>query len=165
LTPQELREAYLIVVSRSAKRLKPDPTQFVPELVAVYAALGEAEGISQRERTRMRATVKARLEDLRDRLMREQRKTSRTAQLASTESRTRTAGETPPTVAGGPELANANELIELIQITIEPEHWDINGGPGSIYYFPMVHALVVRARSDIHEDIGGVLGQVRRLNQ
>jgi hypothetical protein len=47
-------------------------------------------------------------------------------------------------------------LVALIQQTISPEFWDVHGGPGSIYYYRLWHALVVRATSEVH-------GQVERL--
>lgn len=57
------------------------------------------------------------------------------------------------------------QLVELIQTTIRPETWDINGGPGSIYYWRPGRALVIRQMGEVHHDIGGVLGQLRRAGQ
>ena len=48
-------------------------------------------------------------------------------------------------------------LVALIQRTIAPEFWDINGGPGVIVYYPPLRLLVVRATSQVH-------GQIRELN-
>jgi hypothetical protein len=53
------------------------------------------------------------------------------------------------------------DLVDLIQRTIQPEFWNVNGGPGSIVYFRPLHCLVIRATSDIHHQIGGTLGAVR----
>jgi hypothetical protein len=64
------------------------------------------------------------------------------------------------TAAGG-DAAEAQALIDLIQATISPETWDINGGRGSIVYFANGHALVVRAPGDVHDDLGGLLRQLR----
>ena len=55
------------------------------------------------------------------------------------------------------------ELIALIESTIHPEHWDTNGGPGNIYYYRPVMALVVRAGSVVHDDLTDML-QVLRDN-
>ncbi|MEE8450485.1 MAG: hypothetical protein V3R99_01185 [Thermoguttaceae bacterium] len=49
------------------------------------------------------------------------------------------------------------DLIELIQMTISPKTWDINGGPGAIYYWRPGRALVVTAPGEIHDQIGDVL--------
>jgi hypothetical protein len=55
----------------------------------------------------------------------------------------------------------SDELIELIQNTIDPDHWNVNGGPGAIAYYRPALALVVRARSEVHGRIGDVLGGIR----
>jgi len=62
--------------------------------------------------------------------------------------------------AGG-DIAEAQALIDLIQATVSPEVWDINGGQSSIRYFANGHALVVRAPGDVHDDLGGLLHQLR----
>jgi hypothetical protein len=60
---------------------------------------------------------------------------------------------------------NGQQLVDLIQTVIRPDTWDINGGPGSIYYWRPGRALVIRQMGDVHDDIGGVLGQLRRAGQ
>ena len=50
------------------------------------------------------------------------------------------------------------ELVDLIQRTIVPDFWDVNGGPGTIVYYRPLMCLVVRATSDVHHRLGGVLG-------
>jgi len=62
---------------------------------------------------------------------------------------------------GGTVADNGQALIQLIQKTISPSTWDVNGGNGSIVYFAPLHALVVRAPSDIHRRTGGLLEQLR----
>ncbi len=57
------------------------------------------------------------------------------------------------------------ELVELIQETVAPGSWDINGGTGTIYYWRPGRAIVVRQRGDVHEEIGGVLRQLQRAGQ
>ncbi len=64
------------------------------------------------------------------------------------------------TAAGG-NAAEARALIDLIQATISPETWDINGGRRSIVYFANGHALVVSAPGNVHDDLGGLLQQLR----
>jgi hypothetical protein len=54
------------------------------------------------------------------------------------------------------------ELVELIRKTIAPSSWDVNGGLGTIHYWRPGRALVVRASDDVHEQIGGVLGQLHQ---
>jgi len=57
------------------------------------------------------------------------------------------------------------QLVELIQRTIAPSTWDINGGPGSIYYWRPGRAIVVRQMDAVHEDIGGLLRQLEEANR
>jgi len=64
-----------------------------------------------------------------------------------------------PARGGAPTEARA--LIDLIQGTVRPEAWDTGGGPGTIRYFANGHALVVLAPEDVHEELGGVLRQLR----
>jgi hypothetical protein len=53
------------------------------------------------------------------------------------------------------------ELVDLIQRTISPATWDVNGGNGSVVYFAPRHAIVVSAPQAVHEKVGDVLGQLR----
>jgi hypothetical protein len=62
---------------------------------------------------------------------------------------------------GGAIRDNAAQLIELIQKTIEPESWDVNGGNGAIFFYQPLNALVVRATSEVHFEIGGAMGALR----
>ena len=64
---------------------------------------------------------------------------------------------------GGAETeANGRELVELIQHTINPDSWDVNGGPGTIFYYAPLQCLVVRASTEVHENLGGVVGALRK---
>ena len=64
----------------------------------------------------------------------------------------------------GPE-DRGQELVDLIQRVIAPQSWDINGGPGSIYYWSPGRALVIRQTQEVHEEIGGVLEQMGRMGR
>ena len=54
------------------------------------------------------------------------------------------------------------DLVDLIHNVISPRTWDVNGGPGSVVYFRNFRALVVRAPSEVQNQIGDVLGQLRK---
>ena len=54
-------------------------------------------------------------------------------------------------------------LIRLIAATISPQSWAQMGGPGSIDYFPVSMALVVRQTPDVHEHLDDLLSALRRL--
>ncbi len=53
------------------------------------------------------------------------------------------------------------ELVELIQRIIAPDFWDSRGGPGSIRYFAMRKVLVIRATTDVHEQVRDLLTALR----
>jgi hypothetical protein len=61
--------------------------------------------------------------------------------------------------AGAPDWGPA--LVELIEHTIAPEFWDVNGGPGSIRYYYPLRVLVVRATDDLHHRLGNALNNLR----
>jgi hypothetical protein len=65
--------------------------------------------------------------------------------------------------AGGGAIVDdySEELIDLITNTINPSHWNINGGPGSIAYYRPAMALVVRASSEVQGRVGDVVGGLR----
>jgi hypothetical protein len=52
-------------------------------------------------------------------------------------------------------LQNAQRLIDMIAASIEPSHWNINGGPGSITFHEPTMALVIRASAEMHYMLGG----------
>jgi hypothetical protein len=56
-------------------------------------------------------------------------------------------------------------LVNLIERTIAPEKWDTVGGPFSIVYFAPLKVLVVRATAEVHHDVGGVVGGLRRVGR
>jgi hypothetical protein len=86
------------------------------------------------------------------------------------------AGDTlggPATVykyGGGPWAARGGaargdygqDLVELIRRTIAPESWDVNGGRGVIVYYRPWYALVVRARGEVHGQVGGLVDGLRK---
>jgi hypothetical protein len=68
---------------------------------------------------------------------------------------------------GGGNNANANfdygdDLVSLIQTTIAPKSWEVNGGLGTIYYWRGQRYLVVRNTSEVHEQLADLLDQLNR---
>lgn len=55
------------------------------------------------------------------------------------------------------------DLADLIQRVIDPDFWDVNGGPGTVVYFQPLKALVVSATIEVHEKLAGVAGQLRAV--
>lgn len=46
-------------------------------------------------------------------------------------------------------------LIDLIQSTVEPDSWKVNGGDGTILYDPVRRALVVKQSAEFHSALSG----------
>ena len=129
---EDVREAYVSALQKSARRANPEPAGVVPALTEVYTDLETVEGLSFAERSRMRSSVKARLEQLRDKLIRE---LLRNKKIADRKKRTKPRSrdgkpvdERAEMLAGGGANAQAIQLIDLIQNTIAPETWQIVGG-------------------------------------
>jgi hypothetical protein len=57
------------------------------------------------------------------------------------------------------------DLVDLIERTINPSFWDVVGGPGTIIYYQPLQCLVVRATAEVHGNIGGLIGDVRRAGR
>jgi hypothetical protein len=56
---------------------------------------------------------------------------------------------------------NGAALVTLIERTINPAFWDTAGGPGTIVYYAPLQCLVVRATTEVHGQLGGVIGGLR----
>lgn len=56
---------------------------------------------------------------------------------------------------------NGQALVELIQATISPASWDVNGGQSTIVYYAPRQALVVRAPAEVHSRTRRLLRDMR----
>lgn len=65
---------------------------------------------------------------------------------------------------GGPRDDGA-ALVELIERTISPKSWNVNGGSGSIVYYAPLRVLVVRATSEVHGNVRGIVGGLREAGK
>ena len=54
------------------------------------------------------------------------------------------------------------QLIDVIKITIRPDSWDDKGGNGTIMYWGPQGYLIITQTDEVHEQIGGVLKQMRQ---
>ena len=171
----------------SAKDAAREPA--VRDLVALYESLEKAKGIDQEERTELRGLVRNRLLRVSQRISKRLEKTGKkSAAVLAADAVAQSSGSAadaaapssgsapqagPGNSAGGQPTASGGrggqqgpadyglELVELIQHTIAPQSWDVNGGNGTIIYFSPRHAIVVRQTDDVHEDLGGVLRGLR----
>ena len=164
--PAKLRQVYRDIMQQSARRTQPDYAVVVPQMAELYIELAGGGDFSHAERSRLRGCLKVRLEEIRDRLAiadRQQRGRARVAAAAERDRAANSHGDRPLPSIGGPlDEPHARTLIELIQNTIAPETWQVNGGRGSIRYYSLYHALVVRQTVEVHHQLGGGLGQLRK---
>jgi hypothetical protein len=145
------REWYRELAAKTTKRSRMPVEQAVPQLVALHESISGVEGLSAVEKQRMKVTLRGRIEWYGHRLRKE---------VAEGERALRREDETAN--GGGASLAGARSLIDLIQRTVNPPIWDVNGGPAGIGYFAPVQALVVRAPGEVHRQLGGTLNGLRR---
>ena len=140
---REAREHVAGVIRQSNREAGHDRPNLVPAAVDIYRRLSASNELAPAERRRLQARLHARLVELRAVLER------------------RVARERHGAHAGG-GAGPAQELIDLIQSTIAPESWAVNGGKGTILFYQPQNALVVRQTAEAHEQLGSVLQQLRR---
>jgi hypothetical protein len=120
-----------------------DPMETAPPVVSLYERLSQSDELPTPERRRLQSQLRTRLVELNDVLRR------RALRAAATNS------------GGGPVAARAQELIDLIQSTIAPESWAVNGGRGTIVFYSPLNVLVIRQTAEVHHQIGGTINQLR----
>lgn len=182
-TGRELLEAVRETLARLARPKDEHLEASVEELLFVHQELRDDEQMAGSQREYYRAKVESRLQQL---SMQLKKRISRNKRLAKSnpppqvrlpkdtaeQLGQRVAGGAPPIpplgsgALGGrrrqPSDDYGQQLVDLIQETIAPSTWDVNGGLGTIYYWRPGRALVVRQTGEVHEKMGGVLGQLRR---
>lgn len=156
----EIRRSYKRVLRHASPRNKPDPLTVAPELLTLYWELDHPRSMPPTERGSMRRVLRGRLRVMRDKLARLRNKHLPRVRIRGRLTRRR---PRPSAQGGGGVAASANQLIDLIQNTIAPESWAVNGGLGTIsFYGNPLYVLVVRNTSEVHQQIGGVLPAIRR---
>ena len=183
------RELLAAVRETLARLARPEDEQleaFVEELLFVRQELQEDDAMAGSQREYYRTKVESRLQQLsiqlKKRIARNKRlaKSKPPARIRGPEEKPevleqRVAGAVPPGPqrvgnggpAGGRGRQQPNDdygqhLVDLIQKTVAPSTWDVNGGLGTIYYWRPGRALVVRQTGEVHDNMGGVLDQLRR---
>ncbi len=48
------------------------------------------------------------------------------------------------------EAFNVQMLIDTIVTSIDPDSWDVRGGPGTIRYYAPTKSLIVRQSAEVH---------------
>ncbi len=183
------RELLTAVRETLARLARPEDEQleaFVEELLFVRQELREDDAMAGSQREYYKVKVESRLQQmsiqLKKRIARNKRlgKSKPPERIRGREETVellgqQAAGAAPPArplMGNGPAGARGRQqpnddygqhLVDLIQKTIAPSTWDVNGGLGSIYYWRPGRALVVRQTGEVHDNMGGVLDQLRRV--
>lgn len=64
----------------------------------------------------------------------------------------------------GKPHTSAEQIVELIESTIEPTSWTDVGGTGSITYVPQFEGIVVSQTGDCHAQIDDLLARLRKVS-
>ena len=140
----------------------------IRELCEIFVEIATGDAMNDTLRDRYLGKVRSRLRrtqrDLEIQVARDRRSESRSAPQTDVLASVPLATGSPATLSrGGAAAGNGQALVELIQATIAPGVWDVNGGQATIFYFAPVHALVVRAPGEVHRQAAGLLDNVRRV--
>lgn len=175
-----LRETALALQSRS---IEPSERPAFVALLNTAEALKSADRPAPSERERLRALARVRLRQAAEVLAKQATRTPAETKRPATvrEPADVTLAQQMPGqgavaglgflagAAGGAntggnaaELESAQQLMDVITSSIQPESWEDIGGKGVIRYWTLGHALVITATSDVHNGIGDLVGQLRR---
>ncbi len=184
-TGRELSEAAHAAMRHWAKATDQEADTAAQELLGIYREIQQDTRMARSQRETLRLTVRARLDQLSTQISKRIAKggtrlrvaaakpTAAVKSVAADTSQPRAAvlaGVGVPAAGaagGGAAGQNANadngqQLVDLIQNTISPKSWDVNGGACSIYYWQQQHAIVVRATGDVHGQISDTIEQLNR---
>ncbi|QDU76166.1 hypothetical protein Pan97_32110 [Bremerella volcania] len=149
LEPHEIRKAIRIALRDEATSDSfKDRRNAIVRIYALYAEMMLNEEFAEFEKEKWQAKLGSRLRSVRDDL----------EKLRSTEPAPSLSEVKSANGGGAIDERGADELIELITTTIDPETWEVHGGKGSIFYFSNLRVLVVRQTQDVHAKLGGILG-------
>ncbi|GEM_PF-4210406 len=148
---------------------KHPPEQLIRRMLAAYRQTEQARGLTPARRRELQNILARRMLEQAKRMVRqakrEKRPWARSASLVGVSYGRGKPAAPVRSASGGAavlEQDQARQLIELIQRTICPDSWEVNGGRGTIYYYAPAHALVVRQRGEIHRQLQGLLRQLRK---
>jgi hypothetical protein len=177
----ELRDAIRKAFKRWAKPSDAEAEEAARELISLFIELQRDDELARPQWKSLQTKVRNRLLELRDQIARkvaiarrlEKERARKARGLAGDKSDSLSSGTSddsylldPALARGGGAMGAADYgqgLVDLIQTVVRPQSWDVQGGPGSIFYWYPGKALVIRQTDEIHEEILGVLEQLRRM--
>ena len=137
-SPDVWRDEYRVLLEATAESSRQRPEAVVPRLVRFYEQVETIDVLPKFERARMRRGLQRRLVRQLETLVLEQRRSRRHSR------------------PGGGAIG-AQQLIQVIVTTIAPDTWRQNGGNGSVMYYSINPALVVRQSGEVHEQVAQLL--------
>jgi len=178
----ELRKSFGSASRQAALTTGAEQEAAVRELITLAAETKRSTHLPQQERLRLTAQIRLRLQkvskDIENRIAREEKVAARAkaggkrapAQIdtgdAAVLAQFGAAPGVPAAGFGQPGAQqprdNGQELVDLIQRTIAPDTWDVNGGPGTIVFWPNFQALIVSAPSEVHGQLGDIIQGLRQ---
>lgn len=170
LSLHELDERVSKALRRESKaRSHDERARAVSDLVEIFTLMQQDDRRALSPTlARLVGKVRSRLRRTQTELQREERRRARKASASSPGLESVAERSEPDGRFGGrAQLAagNAQALIDLIERTISPNTWDVNGGPGTVMYYAPRHALVIRAPAEVHGRVGAGLQNLRRAGQ
>lgn len=180
--PRPLRETIRASLQRWARPTDGEIEIAARELLALYNSLDQDSQLSDSQREKYRVQLRHRLLKAAERIAyleavkRRVEEPGRPASVEIPEGKAEPLAQRQGAAMGlapmggqggrGGTIPDAGEqLVDLIQRTVAPGSWDVQGGPGSIYYWRPGRALSVRHTGEVHEQVGGLLDQLRRAGQ
>jgi hypothetical protein len=174
-TGRDLADAAHAALRKWAKATDQEADAAAKDLLVIYCELQQDTQLARSTRGTLRTTVRARLDQLSTQISKRIAKEKPTKADAKVKSVAATSDEQPLAQVGMPAAGAAGRaagqtasgdygqsLVDLIQSTISPKSWDVNGGNATIYYWQQQHAIVVRATSELHGQISDALDQLNR---
>ena len=147
-------------------------------LLALHEELQQDTQLSTEERQHLTALIRSRLQkidhDLQQKIARNQRAAAKAGGPPTVGvpdnrgvlAQQRLAGIGQPAGGNGANpSAKADygqDLVNLIQATIAPSTWEVNGGAGTIVYYGGLRVLVVSQQDEVQEGLGGLLQALRK---
>ena len=152
------------------------------ELLGLFCEVQQDKSLPQATRDELRQKLRSRLLQLAQQITKHRAKESYQAKrgpksvgVAKADKVLEQQGAAAPRAAGAfggggqsnnpADIADAGEdLVQLIQTVVAPKSWEVNGGPGSIYYWRYQRAIVAHTTSEVHEQISDTLEQLNRAS-
>jgi len=182
-TGPELRDAVRAALPRWARATDAEADRAACEFLVLYRELEHDEQLSAAQREYFITKVRSRLLRLSQqiakrvaiekRLAKAKAKDAPATATPDGKSDSMSQGTPPEPQAdagafggGAMQVPDHGEvLVDLIQRTVAPNTWDVNGGPGSIYYWYPGRAIVVRQMGEVHDQITDLLEQMGRMGR